>query len=118
MGIALHCKVAPVSRLSNNHDSLHTAILSVHGSLPIQYQSYKVDFLKQEDNDNAADPLIPNRQLAEILDLRPKSLQYYRKKKILEAVVIQRRVFFRQSVVKKFLAEHFNQKDKLCKINL
>lgn len=78
----------------------------------------EIKLLKQEDNDNAADPLIPNRQLAEILDLRPKSLQYYRKKKILEAVVIQRRVFFRQSVVKKFLAEHFNQKDKLCKINL
>ena len=70
----------------------------------------EIKLLKQEDNDSAADPLIPNRQLAEILDLRPKSLQYYRKKKILEAVVIQRRVFFRQSVVKKFLAEHFNQK--------
>ena len=78
----------------------------------------EIKLLKQEDNDSAADPPIPNRQLAEILDLRPKSLQYYRKKKILEAVVIQRRVFFRQSVVKKFLAEHFNQKDKLCKINL
>lgn len=78
----------------------------------------EIKLLKQEDNDSAADPLIPNRQLAEILDLRPKSLQYYRKKKILEAAVIQRRVFFRQSVVKKFLAEHFNQKDKLCKINL
>ena len=78
----------------------------------------EIKFLKQDDNNSAADPLIPNRQLAEILDVRPKSLQYYRKKKIFEAVVIQRRVFFRQSVVKKFLAEHFNQKDKLCKINL
>ena len=84
----------------------------------IQEPRREMNLLKQGGDHNADDPLIPNRQLAEILDLRPKSLQYYRKKKILEAVIIQRRVFFRQSVVKKFLAEHFNQKDKLCKINL
>ena len=84
----------------------------------IQETRREMSLLKQGGDHNADDPLIPNRQLAEILDLRPKSLQYYRKKKILEAVIIQRRVFFRQSVVKKFLAEHFNQKDKLCKINL
>lgn len=78
----------------------------------------EIKLLKNNDNDSTDDPLIPNRQLAEILDLRPKTLTKYRKKKILEAVIIQRRVFFRRSVVKKFLAEHFNQKDKLCKVNL
>ena len=78
----------------------------------------EIKLLKNNHNDSTDDPLIPNRQLAEILDLRPKTLTKYRKKKILEAVIIQRRVFFRRSVVNKFLAEHFNQKDKLCKVNL
>ena len=77
-----------------------------------------LNLLKQGGDHNADDPLIPNRQLAEILDLRPKTLNKYRKKKMLEAVIIQRRVFFRRSVVQKFLAEHFNQKDKLCNLNI
>ena len=84
----------------------------------IQEARSEIKLLQQDNNDKMDDPLIPNRQLAEILDLRPKTLNKYRKKKMLEAVIIQRRVFFRQSVVKKFLAEHYNQKDKLCKINL
>ena len=79
----------------------------------IQETRREMNLLKQGGDHNADDPLIPNRQLAEILDLRPKSLQYYRKRKILEAVIIQRR-----SVVQKFLAEHFNQKDKLCNLNI
>lgn len=84
----------------------------------IQEARSEIKLLQQDNNDRTDDPLIPNRQLAEMLDLRPKTLTIYRKKKILEAVIIQRRVFFRRSVVQKFLAEHFNQKDKLCNINL
>ena len=84
----------------------------------IQETRSEMNLLKQGGDHNADDPLIPNRQLAEILDLRPKSLQYYRKRKILEAVIIQRRVFFRRYVVQKFLAEHFNEKDKLCNLNI
>ena len=56
----------------------------------IQETRREMNLLKQGGDHNADDPLIPNRQLAEILDLRPKSLQYYRKKKILEAVILQK----------------------------
>ena len=84
----------------------------------VQETRNEIKLLKYSNNSNTDDPLIPIRQLAEILDLRPKTLTLYRKKKILEAVVIQRRVFFRQSVVKKFLAEHYNQEDKFNKIQL
>ena len=63
-------------------------------------------------NDGADDPLIPNRQLAEILDVRTKQIIEYRKKKLIEAVIIQNRVFFRKSAVKKFIEEHINKGDR------
>lgn len=84
----------------------------------VQETRNEIKLRNYSDEDNTSDPLIPNRQLAEILDIRPKSLQYYRKHKMLEAVIIQRRVFFRRSVVRKFLADHFKQGDKLYKIKL
>ena len=70
----------------------------------IQETRSAIKLLKQCGNDGADDPLIPNRQLAEILE--------YRKKKLIEAVIIQNRVFFRKSAVKKFIEEHINKGDR------
>lgn len=72
----------------------------------VQETRNDLKLMKYGETGNASDPLIPNRQVAEILDLKPKSLLKYRKKKILEAVIIQKRVFYRRSVVRKFIAEH------------
>ena len=44
-------------------------------------------------NDGADDPLIPNRKLAAILDVRTKLIIVYRKKKLIEAVIMKNRVF-------------------------
>ncbi|WP_278975575.1 helix-turn-helix domain-containing protein [Alistipes finegoldii] len=72
----------------------------------VQETRNDLKLMKYSETGNTDDPLIPNRQVAEILDLKPKSLLKYRKKKILEAVIIQKRVFYRRSVVRKFIAEH------------
>ena len=63
----------------------------------VQETRNDLKLMKYSETGNTDDPLIPNRQVAEILDL---------KKKILEAVIIQKRVFYRRSVVRKFIAEH------------
>lgn len=47
----------------------------------IQETRSAIKLLKQCGNDGADDPLIPNRQLAEILDVRTKQIIEYRKKK-------------------------------------
>lgn len=78
----------------------------------IQETRSAIKLLKQCGNDGADDPLIPNRQLAEILDVRTKQIIEYRKKKLIEAVIIQNRVFFRKSAVKKFIEEHINKGDR------
>lgn len=77
----------------------------------IQETRNEVKLLKCGNELNDDDPLITNRQVAEILDIRTKQLIEYRKKKLIEAVIIQNRVFFRRSAVKKFIEEHINKGD-------
>lgn len=72
----------------------------------------EIKLLKCSTDINGGDPLITNRQLAEILDVRTKQIIEYRKKKLIEAVIIQNRVFFRQSAVKKFIEDHINKGDR------
>lgn len=79
----------------------------------IQETRNDLKFLSQFAENDADDPLIPNRQVAEILDIRPKQLYQYRKKKLLVGITIQKRVFYRRSEVRKFITEHLNRKSTL-----
>lgn len=79
----------------------------------IQETRNDMKLLAQCIENDADDPLIPNRQVAKILDIRPKQLYEYRKKKLLEGITIQKRVFYRRSVVRKFIAENFKRETKL-----
>lgn len=77
----------------------------------VQQTRNEIKLLKSGMEITDDDPLITNRQLAEILDVRTKQIIEYRKKKLIEAIKIQNRVFFRQSAVKKFINDHIIKGD-------
>ena len=79
----------------------------------VQETRNDMKLLTQCPESDADDPLIPNRQVAEILDIRPKQLYEYRKKKLLEGITIQKRVFYRRSVVRKFITENLKRENVL-----
>lgn len=77
----------------------------------VQQTREDIKQLKCSDDKFDDDPLITNRQLAEILDVKTKQIIEYRKKKLIEAVIIRNRVFFRRSAVRKFIEDHINKGD-------
>mgnify|MGYP005962100941 CR=1 FL=1 len=52
------------------------------------------------------DPLISKHDLAAMLNVRERQIRRYRSWGWIESVIIQRRVFFRMSAVRKLIDEH------------
>lgn len=52
------------------------------------------------------DPLIPQRELLQILDLNERSIRRYRKNGWIAPVTIQRRLFYRKSDIRNLIENH------------
>lgn len=95
-------------------ESFISEILRLLDDIFVTVQQTREDIkqLKCGNENIDSDPLITNRQLAEILDVKTKQIIEYRKKKLIEAVIIRKRVFFRRSAVKKFIEDHISKGDQ------
>ena len=80
-------------------------MLKMHNEVMRTLDVLHHDILKLDENRRKIkeEPLVSNRELAQMLDVKPPQLKRYRDWGWLEAVIIQRRVFYKISVAKQFM---------------